>query len=152
MPLGLPPAWAIVVAVTALLFGGGSGVVWALRRDLREGRTAPATEDAQRLENQKTAAEIAQLLRENVSTAMAEMRLLLADARAESAAAREDGKAARAEAEHATRAAAEASREAAALREENRAARAEAARFRQRVEKLLTDHGIEIPDWWHETP
>lgn len=80
---GLPPTWAIVFGIIGLFLAGGSGIIWALRRELRESRQAPALEEKQRLENERTAAAIAAELRGAQKDAVADMRLLLAEARAE---------------------------------------------------------------------
>lgn len=119
---GLPPTWAVVIAILTLLFGGVGGVFWMLRREIRESRLAPANEEQMRLENERLAAEISNMLREAQKEAVAEMKGLLEEARVEIS----------------------------SLRKLVVRMQASQARFRARVEDLLRHHNIAIPEWWHE--
>lgn len=143
IPSGLPPTWAIVVAILTVLIGGLTWVTGSLLKERREAKLQPAVEEAQRLANEEKAQEIAEMLRESQRAAVADIRALLVDARAEAAEARKEAAAARKEA-------AQLRTELDTVREAHRLDRASAKLFRERVEELLSDAGVAIPPWWHE--
>lgn len=146
-PLPVPPVWAIVISILVVFFGGAGGIVWMIRKEIRESRLQPGLEEAQRLEAQRTAEEIAGMLRESQKEAMAEMRQLLATSRAESAAAQEEAHKARTE----SRLLRTKVEELEAARERDRDTHAKAW---ARVERLITEltaAGVEMPAWWVAT-
>lgn len=160
MPLpGLPPVWAIILAIVIVFFGGTYGVVWMVRREVRESRLQPGVEKAQELENQHKAEEIAGMLRDGVREAMAEMRQALADTRTENDRLRERVERLDqlvASGDEATQVARsqcrELQRELEQLKKERILDREEQDRHNVRVERLLaelTAAGVEIPAWWH---
>lgn len=147
---GIPVEWSIVLAVVALLFGGGTGIVWAIRRDIREGRQAPTLEAQQRLLNDQATAELAAALRDAQRDALADMRQIVADARSEVVHAREEAAKAKAEAQKSHEQAELAKSEAMSAKQQAAALSDRFAKFRMRVEDLLRQNSISIPDWWHE--
>lgn len=161
----VPPVWAIILGILAVFFGGTYGIVWMVRKEIRESRLQPGVEKAQQLEAQRAAAEIAAMLGEAQREAMADMRQMLADVRAELATAKRDSTAAAEEANTARRDAVQAAEEAHTARTESRLLRIkidelekarqddrdEHDRFRGRVERLLAElraDGVELPAWW----
>lgn len=149
MPPQIPTDWLIGILV--LLFGGGSGGIWwMIRRDIRESRTQPNIEQEQRLANEHATAELTKALREAQREALSDMRQLLADARAEVGHAREEASRAKAEAQNAGEQAMLAKDEARRAQQEAHTLTERFAAFRMRVEELLRQNNISIPDWWHQ--
>ena len=147
----LPPVWAIILGILVVFFGGTYGIVWMIRKEIRESRLQPGVEKAQQLEAQKTAADIASMLGEAQRAAMADMRQMLADVRTELTVARREAVQAAEEA-HAARTESSLLRikvdELEAARQRDRDAH---DHFRHRVERLLAElraRGVEIPEWW----
>jgi hypothetical protein len=140
--VGLPPTWAVILAIVSLFFGGTGGIIWSLRRERREAKLAPAEAEARKLQNERTSAEIAEMLRDAQKEAIADMKALLNEARLETQAARDESRTLRVETEAARR-------EARDLRVMLEEIRQSQVIFRGRVEDLLTAHRIAIPDWWH---
>lgn len=143
-PLPVPPVWAIVLSILFLLFGGTYGIVWMIRKEIRDSRLQPGLEEAQRLEAQRTAEEIAGMLRESQKEAMAEMRQLLAASREESSAAQVEAHKARTESRLLRTKVEELERS----RELDRDTHAKAWARVERLISELTAAGVEIPAWW----
>lgn len=141
---GLPPVWAIILGILVVMFGGTYGIVWMVRKEIRESRLQPGVEKQQVLEAQAKAEEIAGMLREAQRDAMTEMRGLLATSREESAAARKEAHDASTESRLLRIKVDELER----ARQEDRDAH---DAFRRRVDRLLAElsaAGVEIPPWW----
>ena len=95
-PLPLPPVWAIVLSILALLFGGTYGIVWMIRREIRRAGCSPAWR--RRNGSRRNAPPKRSLACSRVEKeAMAEMRQLLAASREESSAAQVEAHKARTE-------------------------------------------------------
>lgn len=160
----LPTPVAIVLAILTFLVVGLGAFILSLRKDFREAKQQPIVDESQRLANIKLTEEIAAALREGQRQALAEYRTLMETARTEAAHAREDAARSRADAqaawEQAERARLEAEHAKTEATEANRLAadaRAEAANLREafkarlsKIEGLLRQHAIAIPEWWHD--
>ena len=167
----IPAAWAVVLGLLTLLFGGTAGIVWQLRRDRREARAEPEALKRQRLENDQLAAGIADTLRKSSKATIDDLAGLLSHAQEQTRLARSDvailtERVAASEHKLAMQAEAHAleleqlrdkleqqaeqyEAELDAVRAQLTEVRSVAARFRGRVEQWLLERGADLPDWWH---
>src|ERR1043165_120162 len=146
----LPTPVAIVLAILTFMVAGLGAFILSVRKDVRESRLQPAVDEQQRLEDIRLGEEIAEALREGQRKALAEYRALMEAARSEATHAREDAARSRADAQAAWEQAERAQAEAVATRAEA-ASLQKAFRVRlARIEELLRQNKISIPDWWHD--